>query len=291
MALVPDNRWTDPTTGLPTNIPFAGAAPQFKDDGTGRVSFVPGGVSGIEEQADLLARATPTQDSGYDGIYPGEPASGLSLAPPTGGLSLIPVAPAAIGVIVTVSALIARFGLPAMQFLIRGLQSIGIPIGSRLSWSAIPAAIRAVLVGLGVVEGSDLLFDTDGEGADRGLIPLPIFGGGGTPSGTPPPPEGDDAMTKLVRALFVGGWFAQSVAFYRLSDGRLAVRNKKGVWKIWRPKKPIVIMPTGMSNIKDILRADRVIDRQSEAMAKMLRRRGKQVRSKVNPKDSSHEGG
>lgn len=287
MALVPDMRWTDPNTGAPTNIPFKGAPPQFRDEPDAPAFTAPKGPEEQERLRDTIERERRRVDENYDGVYPDDPSNRdqrLSVRPPEDspwGMPPTQVIAAAVGI----AALLARFGMVIVRPLIIMLRGAGIPIGQRVGWSTIPIVGRQILLSLGIIEGTDLIFDTDGQGDDAGVIPLPFFGGGSKKGQTPPAPEGSDAMTMLVRALYAGGWYAHDVAFFRLTDGRLAVRNNKGVWKIWRPKKPIVIMPTGQSNMRDILRAERVLDRQADKMAKMLRSRGKQVRSKVNPKD------
>jgi len=79
-------------------------------------------------------------------------------------------------------------------------------------------------------------------------------------------------------AHIIGSWVANGVTFYRLSDGKLAVQSKHGKWKVWRPKKPIVIMPGGVGSIRTLLRADAVITRQSKKLANMLNRRAPRPR-------------
>ena len=87
----------------------------------------------------------------------------------------------------------------------------------------------------------------------------------------------------------VSSWVANGVTFYRLFDGKLAVMNKKGRWKVWRPKKPIVIMPTGAVSLKVLLRADAVLNRQSKKIAAMLNRRAPRRKSpaKAHENDSN----
>ena len=141
--------------------------------------------------------------------------------------------------------------------------------GMRIPWSSIPGWLRTVLIGLGFVEGADIIWDLATDGGTDGIGPF--FGGDGS----------EDPTTRMVEAMTVSTWQANGVQFHRLSDGRLATRNKHGVWKIWRPKKPIVIFASGVANLPDLLRADRAIDKQAKKIAKTLRNRGYTVRKKT----------
>ena len=73
----------------------------------------------------------------------------------------------------------------------------------------------------------------------------------------------------------VGSWTANGVTFYRLADGRLAVQNKRGRWKVWRPKKPIVLYASGAKDLNTMLRADRALNTQAKKIAAVLNRRAK----------------
>jgi len=108
----------------------------------------------------------------------------------------------------------------------------------------------------------------------RPQIPGPV--NGGSPVQTPFPTTGDP-IGDMVLAMTVSTWTANGIVFHRLSDGRIAVRKKTGVWSIWRPKKPTVIYAQGPNNINDVLKADAIIDRQMKKAAKALRRRGWKV--------------
>lgn len=154
------------------------------------------------------------------------------------------------------------------------LRSAGIAIsrGAVVRWSSLPSWVRTGLLALGVVEGADILIDT-GEG-DSGLLPVPIMGGGPIALGDP--------TAAMVNAMTVSTWRAGSVTFHRLSDGRLAVQNKHGVWKIWRPKKPVVLFSTGNKDLQSILRADAIIQKEAKKLARLLRNRGHSVRRKTD---------
>jgi len=153
--------------------------------------------------------------------------------------------------------------IPAVWAILRGTGA-SMTLGRIISWSSLGGLIKTALIFLGLTEGFDILVDMDGPGPDTGIIGG--FGGG----------QGDP-IGQMVEAMTVSTWDANGVKFHRLSDGRLAVRNKHGVWKIWRPKKPVVIMPTGQNSMVDILRADRILQNQAKKIQKLLRNRGWKV--------------
>jgi len=171
---------------------------------------------------------------------------------------------AAGGAVVALSLIVAR--APFLRPIIMGAaQRVGVVAGGIFRWGSIPGWLKNILTGLGLAEGLDILMDSvdDVPGLDIG--PFSFGGSGGDPVGN------------MVNAMTVSTWNANGVTFHRLSDGRLAVRNKHGVWKVWRPKKPIVIFASGQTDLKDLLRADNAIDKQAKKMAKTLRRRGWKV--------------
>jgi len=63
-------------------------------------------------------------------------------------------------------------------------------------------------------------------------------------------------------------WNTGTAVFYRLTDGRIAVQRKNGVWKVYRPKKHIVV-PSN-PRIGTLTRAMTRIDRLSKKLAKKL---------------------
>lgn len=129
--------------------------------------------------------------------------------------------------------------------------------GVRVAWNRLPGWAQTILTFGGVAVGTEILMDfpgVPGEGA---------FGNGSS--------NGFGQFGPGVQT--VGSWVANGVTFYRLSDGKLAVQNKRGRWKVWRPKKPIVLMPTGAGDLRTLLRADAVLNKQSKRIAAMLNRR------------------
>lgn len=203
-----------------------------------------GGAQVLDPTMSLVSTATPGQDlrpSGSNGTLPAVAAVG-------GALVLATVALARLTPVLATSA---------RTFLGRFVA------GTNIAWSSLPGWLRAALtlVGLG---GSTLVMDDVigaivPSGGDGIAIPMP--GGGGLP-----------------QVQVVGSWVANGVVFYRLADGKLAVQNKKGRWKVWRPKRPIVLYADGASNIKTMLRADRALDKQAKQIAKMLNRRAPKTR-------------
>lgn len=61
-------------------------------------------------------------------------------------------------------------------------------------------------------------------------------------------------------------WDTGTAIFYRLTDGRIAVQRKNGVWKFYRPQKHIVVPRN--PRIGTLLRADRRIDRLMRGLAR-----------------------
>lgn len=145
--------------------------------------------------------------------------------------------------------------------------------GTILKWGALPSWMRSIIIMIGIEKGADLLIDTGPN--DSGLIQLPgtsdtsvaqVLGGG----------SGFGAVE------IIDTWEANGVPFVKLSDGRLGARNNKGRWKLWRPKKPIVIYASGAPSIKTFIRADKALDKQAKALRKAIGRR-----APVNKRGSS----
>lgn len=150
--------------------------------------------------------------------------------------------------------------------------------GAVLRWSSLPVWVRTLLASVGVVVGTDILMDIPGVPGEGSILPLP--GGRGGDNGFHPDRHLVDGH---LGAHIVGSWTANGVKFYRLSDGKLAVQNKQGRWKVWKPKKPIVLFADGASNLKTMLRADAALNRQAKKIASMLNRRAPR-KSRAAPK-------
>lgn len=168
--------------------------------------------------------------------------------------------------------------------------------GGRLlaaTWNSLPSVARSALTQVGIGVGALIAFNGDipfitlpGQGqGDPGAEGAIVPGGGAVDIQV-----GGHAMHG---AAIVGSWNTNprnpelGVTFYRLANGWLAVMNKKGRWKTWKPKKPIVLYADGASNIKTMLRADKALARQAKQIAAFLNRRGPKTRSsskKADPK-------
>ena len=158
--------------------------------------------------------------------------------------------------------------------------------GGRLTaaaWNSLPTIFRTALTQIGIGVGALIAFNGDipfitlpGQGADpssEGGLPMPS---GGVDIQIPPM-----SPSPLQSVQVVGKpWVANGVTFYRLADGRLAVQNKKGRWKVWRPKKPIVLYADGASSLKTMLRADKALNKQAKKIAAMLNRRAPRRKSR-----------
>ena len=187
-----------------------------------------------------------------------------------------PVGDPSPGAIVAVSSLGAR--LPALirpQFL--GWVG-GLTVGARLTFASLPWWLRQALTGLGLT-GVTIAVDEALEAAGLPSLPGSFIG---------PQIEGQTIPGINVapaQSQIVGSWVANGVRFYRLMDGKLAVQNKRGRWKVWRPKKPIVLYASGASNLKTMLRADKALNKQAKQIAAMLNRRARPRRqsSKSDP--------
>ena len=125
--------------------------------------------------------------------------------------------------------------------------------------------MRGLLLFVGIKEGSELAGDVV-------QIATPLPGGLGA----------DPAMVLPMGGTVVSSWEANGVTFYRLADGRLATQNKHGRWKVWRPKRPVVLHRTGPGarDLGTLLEADAVLQKGAKRIARMLRARGYAVTRK-----------
>jgi len=162
-------------------------------------------------------------------------------------------------------------------------------------WNLLPAWAKGALTQVGIVVGTEITVEAfGGEGFIPGIGLPDLEGTNGTAPivpFTPGLPVGPIAPTEhaapFLHNHIVGSWVANGVTFYRLFDGKLAVQNKKGRWKVWRPKKPIVFYATGAVDLKTMLRADAVLNRQAKKIAAMLNRRAPRKRA---PKAAGADG-
>ena len=67
---------------------------------------------------------------------------------------------------------------------------------------------------------------------------------------------------------------ANGVPMVKLANGQMGAYSKKrGSWKYWRPKKPIVLYSGGSSNLRTLLRADNAAEKQLRRLKKAIDRR------------------
>lgn len=246
--------------GPPATWSVTGDVPAVASDTNGSQPVSEIISSAVEPGADLRDLGSPmTRLAPGGAIVPG-PMPG-----PSGGLP----------VVFGAGALLARFLPGVMGGTFRTF--IGtFTRGTTIAWSQLPSWLRQALGAIGITTAIDILVDLPGPGV-RDILP---GGNGGFPEF-----HGPGGHPGIV---IVGGWVANGVQFYRLSDGKLAVQNKLGRWKVWRPKKPIVIMPTGAGDLRTLLRADKVLNTQAKRIASMLNRRATPRRSRkpaVQPGD------
>lgn len=173
-------------------------------------------------------------------------------APGVPGLAGLPVAAGAIGVVAAMALRILRQLMGRVTTVTAG------------HLSRLPSWARTALAGIGIGVGFDMARDLPGIPGASSILGVGGDGGAHFPQ---------HLVDGHLGAHILGSWVANGVRFYRLSDGKLAVQNKHGKWKVWRPKKPIVIMPGGAGNLRTLLRADAVLNRQAKKIAAMLNRR------------------
>lgn len=166
-------------------------------------------------------------------------------------------------------------GLSQASLLALALRLLGLLLGRATrvttgAWSSLPGWARTVLAATGIGVGTDI--------AVHQVNPdVPTIPQGGLPM--------EDGVTQHLDipgvhlgAHVIGGWVANGVSFYRLSNGQIAVQRKNGTWKVYRPPKPIVLMPTGSGDLRTLLRADAVITKQAKRIRAMLDRRAPRPR-------------
>jgi len=144
-------------------------------------------------------------------------------------------------------------------------------IGARIAWSSLPAWLRTALTAVGVPSGTWVVVDS-------------ILGGGnGNGGGFPAIPGHADIEGAHLGAHVVGSWVSNGVTFYRLDNGKLAVQKKNGVWKIWRPKKPVVLYANGTKDLRTLIKADAIVTKQVKKLKRMIDRRAPSPRKPKQP--------
>jgi hypothetical protein len=80
-------------------------------------------------------------------------------------------------------------------------------------------------------------------------------------------------IVKSWKAPRIGG-----VQFYKFSNGLIAVQKLDGTWKVYRPRKPIVLYPGVGNNRRSIMRAAHVVRGEVKAWKSMEKFFGMQRR-------------
>lgn len=208
----------------------------------------------VDGETQHTLPSVPDSGPSSPGVFYG---TGLELTAGLVGAASIAGIPFAI----TLAWLVSRLGKAIGGLVWRALLRVA-PRGGKVGWSSLPGWVQGILLFLGFQKGVELAVDV-------AQLVTPLPGGFGTdlpalPGGLP------------FGAQVVSSWEANGVVFYRLSDGRLATQNKFGVWKMWRPHRPIVLHRTGAGsrNLNTLLAADAILQKQAKRIAKMLRSRG-----------------
>ncbi len=166
------------------------------------------------------------------------------------------------------------------------------------TWNMLPTWAKAVLIQGGIGIGSFIAIDAFGGGDDE-VSPGPVSPSPNLPVVSPPGGGGAhvDSFGMHLSSPIVGSWNtnpsnpAMGQTFYRLMDGKLAVMNKKGRWKVWKPKKPVVLYSGGTKNLKTLLKADAIITKEAKKLRKMLDRRAPRAKRASTPKVIAVTGG
>jgi len=208
-------------------------------------------------------------------VWYGDPVGSSGLSEPvngqTGDMGAQLVAGAAV---VGLAAIVARVAPSVGRAL--SLWARTFVRGSRVRWDSLPTWVQAVLTGLGLVIGTDLLIN-EGPG-DIGLIQLPGTSDSVAVSGGGDPSVGGTVWVGNRSYEVVSGWQANGVQFWRTRSGHLMTKNKHGVIKVWKPKKPIVLFADGAKDLRTLLKASKAIQKQGKKLATMLRGSGYDVK-------------
>jgi len=143
------------------------------------------------------------------------------------------------------------------------------------TWGLIPPWARTILIqagiGIGTMITIDMLGggDSEAEGGGAGLVDSAT---GHLPVPLAPGQVHGDPLGVHSSAHIIGGWVSNGVQFYRLSNGKLGVLKKNGVWKEWRPKRPVVLYAGGVKDIKTLLKADKILAKEGKKLRKYLDR-------------------
>lgn len=127
------------------------------------------------------------------------------------------------------------------------------------------------------LSGATILVDE----ATEGPIQLPGLGGGGG-GGSIQIQVGRTYDGKIINKT----WVANGIQFWATGSGADRMHHvlkMDGSIKSWKPPRPVVLMPGGAKNIRDLLRADAIVDKQLKKVGAALRRRAPRAARKPKP--------
>jgi len=141
---------------------------------------------------------------------------------------------------------IAQAGMPGML--------VGAALGAIGGALGIPA--------LGEIIGGDTV---NGNGGETPALDVPLVG-----PGVPEPP-GAIVAKRWETRVYSNTYGYIKINFYKLTDGRImCYNNTTRVWKIWRPRKNIVL--SSNPRLKDLKKLDRVYQKMQKAVRKFAPR-------------------
>jgi len=164
------------------------------------------------------------------------------------------------------------------------------------AWNLLPTWAKAVLIQGGIGIGSFLAIDAFG-GGDEEVTPFGPALGPALPPALAGPGVHVDAFGTHLPSAVIGSWNtnkanpAMGQTFYRLMDGKLATMRKSGKWRIWKPKKPVVLYAGGVKNIKTLLKADKILTQEAKKLRAYLDRRAPRPRKATKDRVIAISGG
>lgn len=164
--------------------------------------------------------------------------------------------------------------------------------GGRLTaaiWNTLPSVVRSALIQVGIGVGALIAFN-----GDIPFITLPGQGPGTARSegALPMVPQFNDGQIDVQVGRYYDGriitntWVANGIQFWATGSGNDRMHHvlkMDGSIKSWKPPRPVVLMPGGAKNIRDLLRADAIVDKQLKKVGAALRRRQPRQRKPKGP--------
>ena len=175
-----------------------------------------------------------------------------------------------------VRAFAARGGLGVLRGLVTRFGVVQRDVGGWVIRNAqIPSLLRRIATLFGLTAAADWFIPGD-IFPDLWQTAGALTGGGGGDDVWANSPYG--APTKTWQT--VNNGVAIHFASFHTPNGTMnGVKKKDGSYRYWRPKKPIVLMPGGASDLRTLIRADKAVDRQLRSVKKIIDRRYPRRRS------------